>query len=49
MLVEVPLSREVGKENLSSSQRSLVVPELWKSFAISQNKAEVQEINTISH
>lgn len=46
---EVPLPGEVGKENLSSSQRSLVLPELWKSSAILQNKEEVQEINIISH
>lgn len=49
VLVEVPLPGEEGKENLSSSQRSLILPERWKSFAIPQNKAEVQEINIISH
>lgn len=49
MLVEVSLPGEMRKENLFSSQRSLVLPELWKSFALPQNKAEVQEINIFSH
>lgn len=38
---EVPLPGEVGKEDQSSSQRSLVLSGVWKSFAIPQSKAEV--------
>lgn len=47
--VEVPLPGDMGKEALSSSQRSLLSSAVWKSFSIPHSKAEVQEINIIAH
>lgn len=46
---EVPLPGKVRKKDQSSSQRNLVPPGgVWKTLAIPQSKAEVQDINIIS-